>query len=234
MLASFGACNIGHRGAHIFLKSWRDGTGDRVDQDLTDGEEFNWFAYLSTHLNRNMIFSGKSIVTFKIAKLASLDSNTKQHRVDFCIFRNDGKMVRLHPSNSRETFPVECDDPSAVLLAGNRPREVRIDRRTYDNGKGDGKGLFLVAPHGPHGGEDLSTSFYSGISQADAVPISRMQKHLDDRARNWQHHPTGFTFTLDITGGPSVDFEIAWHMYFADKPALQGLTAEGIEEVWVV
>ncbi len=61
-----------------------------------------------------------------------------------------------------------------------------------------------------------------------------MQKHLDDRARNWEQHPTGFTFTLDITGGPSVDFEIAWHMYFADKPALQGLTAEVIEEVWVV
>ena len=77
-LASLGACNIGYRGAHIFLKSWRDGAGDRVDQDLTDGEEFNWFAHLSTHLNRNMIFSGKRIVTFKIAKLASLDSNTKQ------------------------------------------------------------------------------------------------------------------------------------------------------------
>ena len=41
MLASLGACNIGHRGAHIFLKSWRDGAGDRVDQDLTDGEVFN-------------------------------------------------------------------------------------------------------------------------------------------------------------------------------------------------
>ena len=61
-----------------------------------------------------------------------------------------------------------------------------------------------------------------------------MQQHLEDRARNWQHHSTGFTFTLDITGGPSVDFEIAWHMYFADKPALQRLTAEGIEQVWVV
>ena len=61
-----------------------------------------------------------------------------------------------------------------------------------------------------------------------------MQKHLDDRARNSEQHPTGFTCTLDITGGPSVDFKIAWHMYFADKPALQGLTAEGIEEVWVV
>ena len=233
-LASLGAFNIGYRGAHKFLKSWRDGAGDRVDQDLTDGEEFNWFAYLSTHLNRNMIFSGQRIVTFKIAKLASLDSNTKQHRVDFCIFRNDGKMVRLHPSNCKEAYPVECDDPSAVLLEGNRPREVRIDRMTYDGGQGDNNGPFPVAPHGPHGGEDLSTSYYSGISQADAVPISRMQQHLDDRARNWQHHPTGFTFTLDITGGPSVDFKIAWHMYFADKPALQGLTAEGIEEVWVV
>ena len=61
-----------------------------------------------------------------------------------------------------------------------------------------------------------------------------MQKHLDDRARNWQQHPTGFTFTLDITAGPSDDFKIAWHMYFADKPALQNLTAEGIEQVWVV
>ena len=82
--------------------------------------------------------------------------------------------------------------------------------------------------------EELSTSYYSGISQADAVPIKRMQKHLDDRARNGQRHPTGFTFTLDITGGHSVDFEVAWHMCFADKPALQHLTAEGVEQVWVV
>ena len=232
--ASLGACQIGHRGGHNFLKSWRDGAGDRVDQDLTDGEVFNWFAYLSKHPNRNMIFKGARIVVFSIAKIASMDSNTKQHRVDFCIFRDDGKMVRLHPSSSRETFPVECDDPSAVLLAGNRPREVRIDRKTYDGGKGEGKGLLPAAPQGHDGGEELSTSYYSGISQADAVPISRMQKHLDDRACNWEQHPTGFTFTLDITGGPSIDFEIAWHMYFADKPALQRLTAEGIEQVWVV
>ena len=143
-LASLGACNIGHRGGHNFLKSWRGGAGDPVDQDLTDGEVFDWFAYLGKHPNGNMIFNGARIVAFTIAKLASMDSNTKQHRVDFCILRNDGTMVRLHPSICRETFPVECDDPSAVLLAGNRPREVRIDRRTYDGGKGDGKGRSLL------------------------------------------------------------------------------------------
>ena len=61
--------------------------------------------------------------------------------------------------------------------------------------------------HGPHGGEELSTSYYSGISQADAVPISRMQKHLDDRARNWQlkqhvirhdRHPRNGILTLGL------------------------------------
>jgi hypothetical protein len=233
-LASLGACNIGHRGGHNFLKSWRDGAGDRVDQDLTDGEVFDWFAYLGKHPNGNMIFNGARIVAFTIAKLASMDSNTNQHRVDFCIFRDDGRMVRLHPSSSKEALPVECNDPSAIDLAGNRPREVRIDRRTHDGGKGDGKGPLPAAPQGQGGGEERATSYYSGISQADAVSIRRMQQHLDDRARKWEQNPAGFTFTLDITGSPSDDFEIAWHMYFADKPALQGLTAEGIEQVWVV
>ena len=111
-VASLGACQIGHRGAHNFLKSWRDQAGDREDQDLTDGETFNWFAYVGTHPNRDLIFNRTRIVAFRIAKMASMDSNTKQHRVDFCIFRDDGKMVRLHPSTNRETFPVERDDPS--------------------------------------------------------------------------------------------------------------------------
>ena len=51
-LASLGACNIGHRGGPNFLKSWRDGAGDRVDQDSTDGEVFDWFAYLGKHPQR--------------------------------------------------------------------------------------------------------------------------------------------------------------------------------------
>ena len=160
-------------------------------------EVFNWFAYLGRHPDGNMIFNGAKIVTFTIARMASIDSNTEKHRVDFCIFRDDGKMVRLHPSSNQEAYPVICDGPSAVLLAGNRPQEVRIDRKTYDGGKGDGKGVVLAAPQGGDGG-----SYYSGISQADAVPIKRMQKHLDDRANNWQQHPTGFTFTLNITRGP--------------------------------
>ena len=218
--AAPGAVQLGHRAAHKFLKQWRGQPGDRADQDLTDGEVFNWFAYLSNHSNSNVIFNGAKIVAFTIARMASIDSNTQNHRVDFCIFRDDGKMVRLHPSSNREAYPVICDDPSAVLLAGNRPQEVRIDRKTYDGGKGVGKG---------DGG-----SYYSGISQADAVPIRRMQKHLEDRANNWEQHPTGFTFTLNITGGPSVEFATAWHMYFADKPELQRLTSEGIEQVWVV
>ena len=44
------------------MKSWRDGAGDRVDQDLTDGEVFDWFAYLGKHPNGNMIFNGARIV----------------------------------------------------------------------------------------------------------------------------------------------------------------------------
>ena len=42
---------LGHRAAHKFLKQWRGQPGDRADQDLTDGEVFNWFAYLSNHSN---------------------------------------------------------------------------------------------------------------------------------------------------------------------------------------
>ena len=80
-----------------------------MDQDLTDGEVFDWFAYLGKHPNGNMIFNGARIVAFTIAKLASMDSNTNQHRYDFCIFRDGGRMVRLHPSSSKKALPVECD-----------------------------------------------------------------------------------------------------------------------------
>ena len=211
------------------VEKWRDQPGDRADQDLTDGEDFNWFAYLAKHPNSRVIFDRAKIIAFTIARMASIDSNTKKHRVDFCIFRDDGKMVRLHPSNAQEAYPVICDDPSAVLLTRNRPQPVRIGKRTYDGGKGDGKGDVFAAPQAGDGG-----SYYSGISQADAMPIKLMQKNLDDRANNWQCHPTGLTFTLNITGGPTIDFEPAWHMYFANKPELQHLTAEGIVEVWVV
>ena len=133
-LGAIGSCHIGYRCAHSFLKSWREQAGDREDRGLTDGEIFDWFSYLRNHPSCNAIFNGRRIVAFSIAKMASMDSNTKQHRVHFCIFRDDGKMVRSHPSSAGETFPVECEDPSAVLLAGNRPREDRSNDLRWRQG----------------------------------------------------------------------------------------------------
>jgi len=128
-----------HVAAHRFLSTWRAAFANTTVtmQDLTDGNEFDWFAYLAGHRAGAVIFGGESgqtprtrVVWFIIAKLAVLDEDVtmNDHRVNFCVFLEGGAMVMLHPTATGEEEAVVTMTPETVLLNGRIPQLLGVGR----------------------------------------------------------------------------------------------------------
>ena len=151
------------RQAHGFMSRWRDATDMQQTQDLFDCAAFAWIGYIKNHADKDAIIPhGVCIIGVEIARLGVIDLNTHKARVDFVVHRDDGNIVRLHPSQKQEARPVIT--PAAVATCGGAVRagvRVEVGRGAHalsftagagakgrdGKGKGCGKGEALNAMH---------------------------------------------------------------------------------------
>ena len=217
---------VTRRQAHNFLKKWRNATGKR--EDLFDCAQFDWIGYIKHHQDKEVIIPGRvSIIGFEIVRLAVIDLNTHTGRVDFVVHRDDGQVVRLHPSQNQEARPVitRADaDGGAVARHGGRVESGLGEHALSFTAGAGAKGM-----EGKGGGKNAL--HFQGASAADSLPPSEVRRWLDERAALWP----ALKFTFDVTAPRHLyprDTAFPWHYFVTGVPALRAL--HPFEAVWVV
>ena len=214
--------------AHSFMSQWRNlpsGTAE-MEKDLTDQKDFDWIGYLKLHPYLNIIVPDeKFVVSFAIQRVAAIDTNTKNARVDFVVLLDDGHRVRLHPSQAKEACPVIVPPGRDGIftmgeVAGRealRGVPVEVGRAACAAQPG------LVENQRPH---------YIGASAADLLMPSQVKGWLTERAALWP----AVRFTQDITSqseplAPRKE-PLPWHLFVAAIPQLQNM--QPFQQVFVV
>ena len=204
--------HMGHVAAHMFLSTWRAAFANTTVtmQDLTDGNEFDWFAYLAGHRAGAVIFGGESgqtlptrVVWFIIAKLAVRDEDVtmNDHRVNFCVFLEGGAMVMLHPTATGEEEAVVTMTPETVLLNGRIPQLLGVGRPSSARAAAAvSRGWVPSSRVRENLERALAEGLRSGMLSEESDRIRRI---LNERARKWelerQSQPWPFWFTMNIT-----------------------------------
>ena len=226
--------NVSRRMAHVFMSEWRkkaDVSGE-TEQDLTDQQVFDWVGYLKVHPDLTKIVpDGKVVVSFAIARLASIDKNTCTGRVDFLVFLDDGICVRLHPSQAQEALLVivPADHTGGLMLSGPSGRtamsgtvpEVQrgshvVAARAVQPGVAAGRA-------GQPAPLDKIRDHFIDTSESDILQPSFVRCWLAERAELWP----GKKFCQEITT-PSVPLAprtgpLPWAYFVAGVPALQAM-----------
>jgi hypothetical protein len=234
----------------MFLSTWRAAFANTTVtmQDLTDGNEFDWFAYLAGHRAGAVIFGGESgqtpptrVVWFIIAKLAVLDEDVtmNDHRVNFCVFLEGGAMVMLHPTATGEEEAVVTMTPETVLLNGRIPQLLGVGRPSIARAA-DAVTRGWVRSSSVR--ENLERALAEGLRSGMLSEESdRIRRILNERARKWelerQSQPWPFRFTMNITSADSsTDHGIAWRLLFRSIPAMHTVLGnfDDVKEVWIV
>ena len=207
---------VGRRRAHDWLREWRaewhhfdhqalstdklDGVGCRV-------KKFDWMGYVKNHIHKEIIIpdNGCKIVMFAIGKYPAMDTNTKDMRVDFAVYRDDGKVIRLHPSSKQEARPL------IVEVGQTRFTVNRIRGGSQAGSREEGeKGKVL---------------YYEVASDSEILSARQVLKWLWERTRLWP----GTMFTQDIKRLetlPPRDMCMPWQLFFAGVPCLQPLISQ--------
>ena len=229
---------MGHVTAHKFLSTWRAAFANTTVtmQDLTDGNEFDWFAYLAGHRAGAVIFGGESgqtppirVVWFIIAKLAVLDEDVtmNDHRVNFCVFLEGGAMVMLHPTATGEEEAVVTMTPEAALLNGNITQLLGVGQPSLAD---------AVAGAIDEGDRELALAEGPRIGMSEC---ERVRLILNERARQWelarQKREPREKFTVNITSPEaSTKYGIWWRVLFRGVAALRSMVADLTELDWEV
>ena len=236
------------RYAHNWLRTWRNAKHPFDHQDLTTSGEFNWMGYLKKHRHLDIIVPNNDckVVRFAVGKYPAMDTNTGESRVDFAVCRDDGKVVRLHPSSNQEAKPVIRDhdaDHRFMVIRGYHEISAQGTAQADDqaaDGKGKGKGGKGEDQDGQaaggkgKGGKGRAMDLhFESISQADVLHVRRVIEWLDDRARLWP----GTKFAADITyHGETLaprDMGLAWPLFFAGFPDLLHPLIHQVSRIWV-
>ena len=214
--------------AHSFMSQWRNlpsGTAE-MEKDLTDQKDFDWVGYLKLHPDMDIIVPDeKFVVSFAIQRVAAIDTNTKNARVDFVVLLDDGHRVRLHPSQTREAYPVIIPpDRAGIFTMGEVAGREALRGVTVEVGRAACAAQpGLVETRRPH---------YIGASAADLLRPSQVKGWLAERAALWP----AVRFTQDITTqseplAPRKE-PLPWHLFVAAIPQLQNM--QPFQQVFVV
>ena len=214
--------------AHSFMSQWRNlpsGTAE-MEKDLTDQKDFDWIGYLKLHPYLNIIVPDeKFVVSFAIQRVAAIDTNTKNARVDFVVLLDDGHRVRLHPSQAKEACPVIVPPGrDGIFTMGEVAGREALRGVTVEVGRAACAAQpGLVENQRPH---------YIGASAADLLMPSQVKGWLTERAALWP----AVRFTQDITSqseplAPRKE-PLPWHLFVAAIPQLQNM--QPFQQVFVV
>jgi hypothetical protein len=236
---------VSRRTAHDFMSEWREKTdvSGETEQDLTDQQVFDWVGYLKVHPDLTKIVpDGKVVVSFAIARLASIDKNTCRRRVDFLLFLDDGTCVRLHPSQAKEALLVivPADRTGGFMLIGQSGRtamsgtvlEVQrgshvVAARAVQPGVAAGRAEQPAPP-------DKIRDHFIDASESDILQPSFVRCWLAERADLWP----GVKFCQEITT-PSVPLAprtdpLPWRYFVAGVPDLKAMQPfAAVYVVWV-
>ena len=214
--------------AHNFMSQWRTQTNGTVEimKDLTDQKDFDWVGFLMGHLDIDKIVPDERfVVSFAIERLAVIDKNTKSARVDFVVLLDDGHRVRLHPSQTREAYPVIIPpDRDGIFTMGEVAGREALRGVTVEVGRAACAAQpGIVETRRPH---------YICASEADLLMPSQVKAWLAERAALWPDVP----FTQDITSqseplAPRKE-PLPWHLFVAAIPQLQKM--QPFQKVFVV
>ena len=214
--------------AHSFMSQWRtltSGTAE-MEKDLTDQKDFDWVGYLKLHPDIvKIVPDEKFVVSFAIQRVAAIDTNTKSARVDFVVLLDDGHRVRLHPSQTREAYPVIIPpDRAGIFTMGEVAGREALRGVTVEVGRAACAAQpGIVETRRPH---------YICVSEADLLMPSQVKAWLAERAALWPDVP----FTQDITSqseplAPRKE-PLPWHLSVAAIPQLQKM--QPFQKVFVV
>ena len=231
--------NVTVRQAHWFLSWWRDEASDMQQtptMDLFDCAAFDWIGYIKHHADKDAIIPHRvCIIGFEIARLGVIDTNTHKARVDFVVHRDDLRIVRLHPSQSKEARPVITLAAVATHGGTVRPGErVEVGRGAHALSFTAGAGAKGRDGKGCGRGEALNAIHFETASQADIMQPSEVRRWLDERLALWPE--TRFTFDVTDLTRPLFprDVPFPWHYFVSGVPALRALHPfEAVYVVWV-
>ena len=148
---------------------------------------------------------------FAIGKYPAMDTNTKDMRVDFAVYRDDGKEIRLHPSSKQEATPL------IVEVGQTRFTVNRIRGGSQAGSREEGeKGKVL---------------YYEVASDSEILSARQVLKWLWERTRLWP----GTMFMQDIKRLetlPPRDMCMPWQLFFAGVPCLQPLISQ-VSKIYV-
>ena len=238
-----GAGVVGRKKAHHFLADWRDRhehLGPNVTQDLTDGDEFNWQAYLGQHPDRGLIFDhGRLRVDgFGIRQIAWIyDTNKSKARVDFVALRSDRTAIRLHPSSNLEAKPVLHEEPPSVPQRSaeewhesDAPPALAAPQGTGGKGRDPAA---AGAGKGGDGGAQQWRKHFVGASAADLIPTAYVAQWLTARSRGAEPG----TFAMNVSESVEDWYYtrgkvFTWFLWFNKVPQLAELI-DLVDTIWL-
>lgn len=213
--------------AHAMLAAFRqEATGDRLPDrkvgvtvealDLTDGQRFDWQAYLAGHPEGREIVGG-GVTKFELRFLAAIDPNHQQRRLDFIVHRVDlwQPHVRLHPHTKSIKRTTGVSSKEAIPVYGNLADWTGERIPWVNPGPGDGAALpVAVARQAVEARPVLMRAQAdTAVPRQDVIGRRRAYEFLQDLNRDRQRR-----WFVDLTNDAA---QFPWHRYLQSAAPLQ-------------